>query len=221
MITIWGRRNSLNVQKVMWTVGELDLAFNRKDVGGSFGTTEEYRGMNPNNVVPTIVDGDLTLYESNTCVRYLARTYGAGSLYPEDPKAAALADQWMEWQTSTFSGAFFQLFFNKVRSVDSPKAQAAATRGLDMTISLLEQLEIQLAGKSFIIGDTLTMADIPLGSHLYRWFEMEIDRPELPNVASYYKRLTQRTTYQHHVMVPFGSNPDEWLESERLTMGRQ
>ena len=89
MITVLGRRNSANVQKVMWTLGELGLAYQRHDVGGSFGYPDDY--PNPNRVVPCIRDGDLTLYESNACVRYLARRYGAGSLWPQDP-AAAIAD---------------------------------------------------------------------------------------------------------------------------------
>ena len=221
MITVWGRRNSLNVQKVMWTLGELNLPYERHDTGGSFGTDDAYRQMNPNNVVPTIQDGELTLYESNACVRYLARQYGSGTLCPTDPARAALADQWMDWQCSTFSGAFFQLFFNRVRSEPSEKSQQNAARGLAMTTALMHQLESQLDGRDFLVGDALTMGDIPVACHLYRWFEMEIERPVLPNVRRYYERLCEREAYRYHVQVPFGRNPAEWLEAEQQTTGVQ
>ena len=90
MITVLGRRNSANVQKVMWTLGELDLPYQRNDVGGSFGYPEDY--PSPNHVVPTMKDDDLVVWESGACVRHLARTYGAGSLWPEGP--AQLAAVW-------------------------------------------------------------------------------------------------------------------------------
>ena len=88
MISIIGRRNSANVQKVMWTVGEVGIEYTRQDMGGSFGYSDEYSQLNPNQVVPTIRDGDLSLWESNACVRYLARTYGKGSLWPTDNRTS-------------------------------------------------------------------------------------------------------------------------------------
>ena len=79
-IEVMGRRNSANVQKVMWVLGELALDYERLDVAGSFGLPDGYEKLNPNPVVPTIRDGNLVLWESNAIVRYLAREYGAGSL---------------------------------------------------------------------------------------------------------------------------------------------
>src|SRR5829696_7073174 len=87
MLEIWGRKNSFNVQKVMWCCDELEIPYQRHDAGGLFGGTgeDEYLQRNPTGLVPTIIDGDLTLWESNTIVRYLAATYGAGGLWPENP----------------------------------------------------------------------------------------------------------------------------------------
>ena len=104
MLVVWGRKNSINVQKVMWCIGELDLAHERKDVGGPFGglDTEEYGALNPNRRIPTVVDGDgTTVWESHSCVRYIAARYGAGSLWPEDPSARARADLWLDWMQTT------------------------------------------------------------------------------------------------------------------------
>jgi glutathione S-transferase len=221
MIEVWGRRNSMNVQKVMWTLGELELDYLRHDIGGSFGMTDEYRAMNPNAVVPTIIDGDLTLYESNACVRYLARSYGFDYLCPADPRAAAIADQWMDWQCSTFSGAFFAVFINKVRTPADQRNEKQMQRGLEQTTQLLRQLDSHLASQLFIIGDALSMADIAIGAHLYRYFEMDIDRPSMPNLRAYYDRLCARDAYRYHVMIPFGSNVEEWQAQEQKNAGIQ
>jgi len=210
MITVLGRRNSANVQKVMWTLGELGLDYERIDVGGSFGYPEDY--PNPNRVVPCIVDGELTLYESNACVRYLARRYGAGRLWPDDPQLA-VADQWMDWQQTSL-GPFFMMFAHMIRlppeqadpSQIEPNARRAGAQ--------LALLDAHLADRPYIAGTALSVGDIPLGALMYRWFTLDIERPELPNVERWYARLTERPAYQKHVMVPYGSNHAEWLERE-------
>ena len=102
----------------MWTLGELELDYVRHDIGGSFGYPDDY--PNPVAVMPTIRDGDITVWESGTCVRYLARTYGAGTLWPEDPETLAMADMWMAWHRSEISNAFFPLFQAKIRGLPIP-----------------------------------------------------------------------------------------------------
>ena len=221
MIEVWGRRNSLNVQKVMWTLGELELEYLRHDTAGSFGIDESYRAMNPNAVVPTIRDGDLTMYESNACVRYLSRSYGFDYLCPADPRAAAIADQWMDWQCNTLTPALFAVFINRVRTPPDRINEAQLARGLEQTGALLSQVEKRLQTTPFIAGENLTMADIVIGVNLYRYFEMEIERPALAGVRAYYERLSARPAYQHHVMIPFGRNPDEWLAEEKKNAGIQ
>ena len=214
MISIIGRRNSANVQKVMWTVGELGIEYTRQDMGGSFGYSDEYSQLNPNQVVPTIRDGDLSLWESNACVRYLARTYGKGSLWPTDSRTLALADQWMEWQRSDISSAFFPLFQNKIKfSADQVNADQM-TAGADQCARLYHQLDQHLEQSPYLAGDEFTMADIPLGTITYRYLNLDIERIELPHVARWYQRLCERPAFQHHVMIPFGANAEEWLQEE-------
>src|SRR5512132_2654042 len=114
MIKIWGRKNSINVQKVMWAVGELKLAHERIDIGGPFGKNKEpaYLAMNPNGLVPTLEEDDgFLLWESNSVVRYLAAKHGAGTLEPADPRARARAGQWMDWQLPVASPAIFPAFW--------------------------------------------------------------------------------------------------------------
>ena len=83
MLKIWGRANSINVQKVLWCCGELGLQYDRIDAGNEFGVTKtpQYRALNSNGLVPTIEDGDFQLWESNVIVRYLAQ-----KSYPADVK---------------------------------------------------------------------------------------------------------------------------------------
>lgn len=217
MIEVLGRRNSANVQKVMWALGELGIDYTRHDIGGSFGYPDDY--PNPNAVVPTIRDGDVTVWESAACVRYLARTYGVGSMWPEDAATLASSDMWMEWHRSDISSAFFPLFQAKIRGLPIPtekQEQMSADCG-----RIFGQLDSQLAGKTFICGDQITGADIVNGAIMYRYMNLEIERPDLPNLAAWYDRLTSRPTYQKHVMLEFGTNVDEWNEHERANAGIQ
>ncbi len=220
-IKVLGRRNSANVQKVMWVLGELGLSYVREDVAGSFGFPEGYEEFNPNPVVPTIRDGELVLWESNACVRYLAREYGAGSLWPDDSKTLAIADQWMEWQRSDFSAGFFPMFMNMIRIPADQANPTAAERGIATCARVMTQLEAHLNDRDYVAGEALTIGDVPLGPMVYRYLAMEIERPDLPNVQAWYQRLTQRPAYQQHVMIPFGRNPAEWNIEEQKNAGIQ
>ncbi len=223
MIEVWGRRNSMNVQKVMWTLGELALEYQRHDVAGSFGVTDEYLAMNPAGTVPTIRDADLTLYESNACVRYLAGQYGGGTLAPASAQERALADQWMDWQTNALSPIFFMIFVNKIRLPPDQSNPAQLKRGIEQTGKVMERLDSHLAAQShtFMVSDGITMADMPIGPVLYRYFSMDIERPSLPAVERYFDALSGRAAYQHHVMIPFGSDFEGWQAEEQRNAGIQ
>ena len=217
MIEVLGRRNSANVQKVMWALGELNLEYTRHDVGGSFGYPDDYPGINP--VVPTIRDGELVVWESNACVRYLARTYGMGSLMPDDAAVATEADMWMEWQRSDISTAFFPMFQMLVRGMAStPEKIERSIKGCARAFA---QLDGQLKGRSYICGDSLTMADIVIGAMMYRYMTLPIERPSLQHLEAWYQRLTQRPAYQKHVMIEYGANIDEWNVHEQANAGIQ
>src|SRR5262249_24988599 len=117
MLKILGRNNSINVQKVMWAIGELGVPHERLDGGGAFGRNKEpdYLAMNPNGLVPTLQEDDgFILWESNTIVRYLAAKHGAGTLEPKDRHERALASQWMDWQYTVAAPAIFDLFWGLV-----------------------------------------------------------------------------------------------------------
>lgn len=201
MLKIWGRKNSINVQKVMWTVGEIGLEHERIDAGGAFGRNREpdYLKMNPNGLVPVLQDGDLTLWESNAIVRYLAARYGDDSLWSEDPVHRAEADKWMDWMITTANPAIFPTFWGLIRTPPEQRDMKAIEEARVKTADLLKILEAHLAHRLFVAGPTLTMGDIPMGCFINRWFALPIQRPNLPNIAAYFERLKQRPAFMEHV----------------------
>ncbi|MGI9317693.1 MAG: glutathione S-transferase family protein [bacterium] len=216
MLEIWGRRNSSNVMAVTWTVGELDLEFRRHNVGGSFGGLDsaEYLELNPNSKIPTINDNGRVLWESNTIVRYLSANYASGTLCPKEPYQRALAEQWMDWVKTTFYPAFHSVFFGLIRTPAENRNQQAIDQAIPASGKLLSIVERQLDGRSYLTGNDLTMADIPLGACIYRYFNLNIHRPSLPNVEAWYQRLCAREAYRQNVMIPFGRSVEEWLDLE-------
>jgi len=221
MLDIWGRRNSSNVMPVMWAVAELALPYRRHDVGGSFGglDTAAYRSMNPNARVPTIRDGELVLWESNAVVRYLCRRYGAGGLLPDDDADRARADQWMEWHKNGPYRPYIDLFWAVVRTEPALRDAARIARLARATADSLEILETHLGSRLYIVGDRLSMADIPIGPMVHRYFALDVERPELPNIWAWYERLCARPAFAEQVMFPFGRNPAEWYLCERSETG--
>src|SRR5215469_5110863 len=198
MLKIWGRKNSVNVQKVMWAVGELGLVHERIDAGGPFGglDTNEFHALNPNQRIPVIDDGGTVIWESHAIVRYLAMKYGTGTLAPDDPGVRAQSDMWTDWTLADLQPAFTGgVFWNFYRTPEKQRDWQLIRRGVARSAILFQLLDRHLEGRSFIVGDSLTFGDIPAGAQLYRYFNLEIDRPPLPNVEAWYERLKAREPY--------------------------
>ena len=206
MIEVWGRANSLNVQKVLWCLGELGVPFERYDAGGLYGGNKEpgFLARNPTGLVPLISDDGFDLWESNTIVRYLAARYGAGSLWPEDPGPRALSEKWMDYQLGTVFPAFRDAVLGLIRTADpekrDPEKIAASVRATAGTLTILDA---HLENHEYVAGDSLTVGDVALGPTIYRWLSLEIDRPALPNLQAWHDRLEGRPAYREHVMVPY------------------
>lgn len=204
MIKIWGRKDSSNVQKVLWCCGELGVAFERVDIGGRFGGNKDkpYLDLNPNGLVPTIEDGSFVLWESNSVVRYLADKYGQGKLLPSTPEGRASANRWMDWQLTTLGPAFGPLFLGLIRTPKEKQDQAAIDDALKKTTKTWEIVELYLGRTPYLAGEAFSIGDIPLGIWAYRWFNLPIKRPELPRLGAWYERLTERAAYRTHIMIP-------------------
>lgn len=204
MLVIWGRNNSVNVQKALWCCEEMGVPYKRIDAGGAFGVvnTAEYRRLNPNGLVPTIDDDGFVLWESNAIVRYLAAKHGHDGLSPSDPHRRALADQWMDWQVSLFWPTIRTLFMGLVRTPEAERDHKAIENSRVKTAEVLGSLESHLASCAFVAGDTLTIGDIPMGCSIWRWMALPIERPRLPNVERWFGALTHRPAYKKIVMLP-------------------
>lgn len=206
MLKLWGRTTSANVQKVMWTLGELGLSHERIDAGGAFGKldTPEFGAMNPSRGIPVLDDNGFYLWESEAIVRYLAATYGRGTLMPSDAKDAARADQWMMFSATGLQPEIIGVcFWGLIRTAAADRNVAAVEASARKVGDRLAVLEKHLEGRSYILGDTLTMADISSGALMYRYFTLPIPRPSLPNVEAWYARLGERPAYRSCVMTDY------------------
>jgi len=204
MLKIWGRDNSVNVQKALWCCEELGLQYQRIDAGLSFGVvnTPQYRALNPNGLVPTLEDGPFVLWESNAIVRYLSAKHSAGKLWPNDLKVRAEADRWMDWQISTFWPTFRDLFWNLVRTPVEQRDQKAIEESHLKTAEILAYLDAHLKNRVYVAGGEFSMGDIPMGCAIWRWMSLPIERPVLANVQSWFDTLRGRAAYEKVVMLP-------------------
>ena len=205
MLVVWGRKNSINVQKVMWTVGELGLAHERKDVGGPFGGLDsaDYGALNPNRLIPTLVDEDgTTIWESHCIVRYLAARYGRRTLWPEDPVARARGDRWLDWMHTTLLPNLAPVFLSLIRTPAADRDMARIERCARAMGESWRLLDAHLEGRRYVAADALTMGDIAVGAACYRYHSLDIERPALPNIEAWYTRLREREPFRTHVMIP-------------------
>jgi glutathione S-transferase len=205
MLRVWGRRSAFNVQKVMWAIGELGLAHEHIDAGGAFGglNTPEFLSMNPHGRIPVIVDGGTTVWESHSILRYLAARYGSESLWPTDPAERSKADRWMDWTLATLQVDFMNLFWGFYRTPEHLRNAQLIRTSMERCAEHYRLLDRILSKREFLAGDRFTLADVPAATTLYRYFELEIGRPDAPHVSAWYGRLSARPAYREHVMIPF------------------
>jgi glutathione S-transferase len=205
-LTIWGRANSVNVQKVLWCLAELDLVYERIDAGMAFGKNREpeYLAMNPNGRVPTLVDGDYVLWESNSVMRYLTLAYGKGSpIYPAAPKARAGVDRWLDWSLSTLQPVDRPVFWALVRTPLEKRDMAAIQKDADAEAEVWRIADDQLKTRRFIEGDDFTLADIALGAYARRWFGVEgVSKPKLAHLERWFAQFAARPGFQKFIAPP-------------------
>lgn len=206
MRQLLGRANSSNVMKVVWLLEEMGLPYQRQDFGGKFGGTDtpDYRAKNPNGVVPTLVEDDFVLWESNAILRYLAATNpGGAAFWPAEPRARANVDRWMDWLQTTLGPQMTPVFWGLVRHAPADRDGPAIERAAARLRELYGILDRVLSGSAFVGGPDLTLADIAIGPHAHRWFNFELERPDHPHLRAWYDRLLARPAYRDHVaMLP-------------------
>lgn len=200
-LTLLGKPSSINVRKVLWLCRELGLEPALEPWGSGHRDTRvpEFLALNPNGLVPVLRDGDLVLWESNTICRYLAAREGRSDLLPADPAGRARIEQWMDWQATELNSSWRYAFMALVRQhhqFAEPGAIEAGVAQWNRHMAILES-QLQRSG-GFAVGPCFTLADIVLGLSTHRWYATPMQRPELPAVAAYYRRLGERPGFRAH-----------------------
>ena len=220
MITVWGRRNSVNVQKVLWTLEELDVPYTRENVGGSFGGNHDadFLAMNPMGLVPVIRDGDVTMFESNAIVRYLSARYRDGMLRPSDHRSLAMAEQWMEWAQVNVYPPVTTLFINRVRSLPENRDTAAAAAAEKKAAEVLKAADAWLARHDWFAGQAFSFGDITMGALMWRYMGVDCAKPHMPHLMEWFEALQQRDPFRRAVMaVPRAKDLADWNRIEKET----
>lgn len=204
-ITLWGRLNSANVQKAVWVLEELELPYEHVPLGGSFGGNDapDYLAINPNGLVPTLRDGEVTVWESHAVVRYLSAEYGSGLLFPMEARDRAVVDQWTDWTATTFQPAWIAVFWSRVRTPADKQDAVAITKAVAAANRCFAMMERRLSDAPYLGGEQLTYADIVAGVAMYRWSTMDIERTALPAVEAWHERLSGRRAFRKAVNVPY------------------
>lgn len=204
-ITIWGRKNSFNVQKVLWTLDELGIEYEHRNAGGSFGGLDDpqFRAMNPHGLVPVLLDEQGAVWESNSIVRYLCAKHSPGNLWLEELYARSLADRWIDWAATTLQPNFMQVFWGYYRTPEADRNLRDIERALDNCHRNFRALDAHLAKNEYLAGTHFTAADIPVGTTLHRYFGMGLQVEQPPNVLAWFGRLQDRPAYQRNIIQPF------------------
>ena len=201
MIRILGKASSINVRKVLWACEEMGLPYAREDWGSGFRDTgtAEFLALNPNGLVPVVVIDDFVLWESNTILRFLAASHGPSELLPVAPRERALVEKWMDWQATELNSSWryaFQALVRNNPAFADPAEIDASVRAWSRNVRILEG---QLAAAPYVAGDRFTLADVPMGLSVNRWFMTPIpQRSDYPAVSAYYDRLSLRPAYLRH-----------------------
>ncbi len=202
MLRILGRANSFNVRKVLWTCEELGIAFTREDWGRGFRSTDDpdFLRINPVGLVPAVIDDNETLLESNTIVRYLATKFGDADFYPNDPLQRARTERWMDWANYETAISLRGAFLGGMLNEPPWNHPWFVEQGRRQITKEIGQLNAHLSTTGpYVTGQNFTIADVPIGLVVNRWFCLNFDRPYFSAAADYYQTLSERAPYLKHV----------------------
>ena len=206
MITLWGRNNSTNVKKVLWTLEELDLPFKQIMAGLEHGVNKEadYLAMNPNGLVPLLRDDetDLTLWESNAIVRYLAPQYGQNRLWLDEPAKRAVGEKWMDWANQTLSPAHRVILMGLVRTPEAERNYAAIDAAKATCESLFAMMDEALATTPWFSGDDFGVGDIAVAPFVWNLTNVGLTWAPRPHLERWLANLSERPAYRNVVMIP-------------------
>ncbi len=156
--------------------------------------TASFLAINPNHQVPTLVDGDIKIHESNAILRYLCHKYDLSQWYPSDLAARAGVEQWLDWTQCRFSPTVVDIVLNKVFLQEKGDAKAIE-RGLEQLTELTDILEQHLKDNDFLAGSAPTIADLALASNVFH-LGLAQAQPETQNINNWYGRISELKGFQ-------------------------
>lgn len=195
MEKLLGRRSSINVRKVLWTLHELDAHIEQEDWGIGFRstTTPEFLNLNPNGLVPVYIEDDQVLWESNTICRYLIGKHKRHDLLPQEARNRASVEQWVDWSATNLNAAWrysFMALVRKAPGYDDATEIASSISSWNRHMEILDRQLIMT--QAYVTGDSFTLADIMMGLCVNRWMMSPIEHANCSAVLSYYEKLKHR-----------------------------
>jgi glutathione S-transferase len=202
VIRLLGRQTSGNVQKVIFCLEELGLRYIREDYGRQFGntSTDAYRKLNPTTKVPTLIDGDLVIWESHAILRYLAAVHGP-ALTGATPAERTMVERWMDWLLGALNTPYVAVF-KDVKKAPAERAPDFAAQSADL-VAQLKILDGHIAGREWFALERLTIADLALGSIVKRCLEFAIERPPYAALERWHSAIEARPAFA----VAIGAKP--------------
>ena len=204
MIQLYGRRNSINVQKVSWALCELNLEFKWHDEYGKFGkvNVENYEKINPQLIVPTLDHNGSVIKQSNAIVRYLYRKYTDVYEISKD-EDIAIAESWMEFQTTDLQLNMTPIFWGLVRNPSEDRDQEQIDKNIILLNEKFAIFDKFLEGHEYILNNKFGMSDIIMGAASYRYLSLPIERPNLLNLKSWYDKISNRDCFKKNILGTF------------------
>jgi len=203
MLRILGRPNSYNTQKVLWLLDELGTPFSLELAGLEHGVnhTPEYNKLNPNELVPTLIEDDFVLWESNSIMRYVVAKFGNGRFLSADLRERARAERWLDWALTTLNPAITPAFWGLIRSKPEERDSVGIAEAVKKTNHAMTILDRYLSETAYVAGKEFSIGDIPVGILTYRFYSLPIERHRLPHLEAWYKRLAERPVYRRRIMI--------------------
>ena len=204
MLRIWGRANSINVQKVVWAAAELEVPFERIDAGGAYGGLDDpsFRAKNPNRRIPVVENGEVIVWESHAILRYLGAVHGAGTLWPTAPVARAPVDMWLDWYHTEGYTHLRDVFWQLIRTPAAERDHGLIEQQRAALDPKLAIPDAQLRETAFIAGEHFTIADIAMGLLVHRWYRLDVARTAYPALQRWYDELSRRPAFQEYCAAP-------------------
>lgn len=189
MLTLYHNPFSQHARRVAALLEETNIPYKSMRVALNEGAHMEadYLAVNPNHQVPTLIDGDVKIHESNAILRYLCRKHELSHWYPTDLAVRASVDQWLDWNQCRLSRPVIDIVLNKVFA--GPDADGEAiSRGEQNMIELSAILGAGLEGSDFLAGVSPTIADLSVASNVSQ-LQLADAVPDHPAIRAWYQRV--------------------------------